>query len=287
MEIVAGKAAFITGGAGGIGSGMAGVFASAGIKIALADIDAEAAARAACRLREAGGIATSIHLNLADAGSWAGALDAAEAEYGPIHILCNNAGVTGAVDMHVEEISEAAWNWSRSINLDGVMNGVRAFVPRAKAHGQGAHIVNTGSIASFLAYPKFGDYTASKMGVAGITEVLRQELAVHGIGVSLLCPGTMKTGFLENSRRLLASDPRGAGVEQRRSADLEAGVGCGLEPEILGRLVLRAIKANRANIFTHPDYRKLVEARFDAVLDDFAWAAENVEGHAEDRIGLR
>ncbi len=286
MDTVAKKTAFITGGASGIGFGMAQVLSAAGANIVVADINAEGAAAAAAKLRDAGGKASSVHLNVTDTQSWCSALDAAEIEFGALHILCNNAGVTGAVDMNVEEVSEAVWIWSRSINLDGIMNGLRAFVPRAKAHGEPGHIVNTGSTASFLAFPKFGDYTASKMGVAGVTEVLRLELAPHNIGVSLLCPGTMKTGLLENSRRLLADDPKAAGVEQRRNLDLEAGVALGLEPEILGKLVLRAIIANRANIFTHPDYRALVEARLNAVLDDFAWAAENVEGHAVDMIGI-
>ncbi len=286
METVAGKTAFITGGASGVGFGMAQVLAGGGANIMIADINIEGASAAAAKLREAGGKASAVRLNVARADAWDEALTTAEQAFGPIHILCNNAGVTGAVDMDVEEVSEAAWSWCRSINLDSVLNGIRAFVPRAKAHGQGGHIVNTGSAASFLAFPKFGDYTASKMGVAGFTEVLRQELAPHNIGVSLLCPGTMKTGLLVNSRKILAADPNAKNIEQRYNPALDAGVAEGLEPEILGRLVLRAIVANRANIFTHPDYRGLVEARFNEVLEDFAWAAENVEGHAKDTIGL-
>lgn len=277
MKTVTGTAAFITGGASGIGFGMAQVLAAAGAKIMIADINAEGAAMAAESIRKDGGQASAVHLNVSEPESWEEAMRYAAAEFGPIHILCNNAGVAGSIDMGLEEISEPAWNWCRSTNLDGIVNGVRAFVPRAKAHGQPAHIVNTGSMASFFAFPKMGDYTITKFGIRAVTEVLRQELAGYDIGVSLLCPAGTKTALIENSQRLYASDPRTSSIGRRQSPAAAAQIRKGMEPGILGALVLRAILENRANIFTHPELRSRVEAEFQDVMDDFSWAARTME----------
>lgn len=273
METVSGKTAFITGGAGSIGFGMAQMLAEAGANIVIADVNADGAAEAAARLQATGGKASSTVLNVTDPSSWEAALDNAEAAFGKVHILCNNAGVTGSVNMTVAELTEPTWVWVRSINLDGVVHGIRAFLPRVTSHGEPGHIVNTGSMASVIAIPKTGDYTVTKFGVAGLSEVLRQELETVGIGVSVLCPGVIRSSIIENSRRTAppsAIDPSGPGS---RTAELDLVMAEGMDPRLLGKLVHRAILDNRAYIFTHPEYKPMIAARFDAILADADWAA--------------
>lgn len=277
METVAGTTAFITGGAAGIGFGMAQVLAKAGVNVVIADVNEPGAAAAAAKLQAAGGSAMAVPIDTRSLESWATALDLAEQRFGPVQILCNNAGVTGASDTAIDEVPEPLWIWVRSVNLDGMVNGLRVFVPRAKKHGLPSHIVNTGSVASYLSLPHLGDYTATKRGIAGITEVLRLELEGFDIGVSLLCPGTMNTQMWENSRRELANQPGAAGHTLKRNAEFEVLMKQGLDPVILGRLVLRGILAKRQNIFTHPEFRGPIAERFQTVLDDLDWAAANVE----------
>lgn len=286
MDTVSGTCAFITGGASGIGLGIAQALAEAGARVIIADVNEEGAAAAAHCLREAGTTAYSIALNVADYNSWRYAIEFAQRQCGNIHILCNNAGVTGCTNTPLEEVSEAAWNWVRSVNLDGILNGLRAFVPHAKRHGEPAHIVNTGSMTSVLAFTHTGDYAATKFGVAGLSEVLRKELKDDNIGVSVLCPGVTRTSIISSSRRLMPVSAGDALPTVRDCPELEVALSSGLDPRISGRVVLKAILANRAYIFTHPEFRSLVQERFNSILADFDWATENTEAHLVDSYGM-
>ncbi len=272
MDGVEGKIAFITGGASGIGFGIAQALSAAGARIVIADINEAAAGAAAGRLSEAGGNALSIQLDVTSPASWEAARACAVEHFGKVQILCNNAGVTGSMRTPVEELSQEGWDWTRSTNLDGVVNGIRAFLPHIKAHGEGGHIVNTGSMASLLGLAGTGDYTASKFGVAGLSEVLRTELDGSNIGISILCPGHARTNLIANSRTTM---PAGEASRLAVLMDMPAmtkTMATGLDPHVIGMMVHRAILEKRFYIFSHPEYRQAVEQRFQQILEDMAWA---------------
>ncbi|MBO0798181.1 MAG: SDR family NAD(P)-dependent oxidoreductase, partial [Blastocatellia bacterium] len=198
MKDVLGKVAFITGGASGIGFALAKVFSSAGMRVVIADIRQDHLDQAMSYFTRVGQQVQPIQLDVTDRDGMERAAQEVESVYGKIHVLCNNAGVQlfGPID----EGSYDDWDWVLGVNLGGVVNGVRAFVPRIKKHGEGGHIVNTASIAAFIPGPGAGIYTASKFAVRGISEALRWALAPHGIGVSTLCPGLVKSAIYESDK---------------------------------------------------------------------------------------
>lgn len=286
MKINPGMSALITGGASGIGLGIAKVLTDAGVKVVLADINIEGAEAAAAELTAGGAAAFATKLDVTDPASWTSALADAESKVGSIQIFCNNAGVAGVLDKPLKDISDKAWTWSRSINLDGVFYGVRALVPHMRAHGLPSHIVNTGSIASYLVYPSMGDYTATKFGVAGLTDTLREELEADNIDVSLLCPGYARTSIMENSQKAMASfgdaqapaaetEAQEEAAESGREDDAEL-LNQGMDPIDVGKFVYQGIIGNSPYIFTNPDeHREPIRTRFDAVMKSIDWS-ENV-----------
>src|SRR5215471_5567597 len=198
MQEVEGKVAFVTGGASGIGLGLAKVFSSAGMRVVVADIRQDHLDHA---MRCLASVGTSVHpikLDVSDRQAMAAAADEAERVFGRVHLVCNNAGINLFSDMG--EASYDDWDWVLGVNLGGVVNGVQTFVKRLKAHGEGGHIVNTASMASFISGPGAGIYTASKFAVRGLTEALRYSLAPHNIGVSVLCPGLVKSHIYESDK---------------------------------------------------------------------------------------
>ena len=183
--------------------------------------------------------------------------------FGKVHVVCNNAGVTGSAG--TDNISLQDWQWVIGINLMGVVHGVKAFLPLLKAHGEGGHIVNTASMAGFLSDTGFGAYTASKFAVVGISEALSTELEPQGIGVSILCPGWVATRISE-SRRNWPNEygvPPPKGQLAERFAEL---VRNGMAPSDVAELVLKAIQNNELYIFTHPEMRPWLEKRVDRFL---------------------
>ena len=203
-----------------------------------------------------------------DRSGWADAADRAESEFGNVHILCNNAGVLGG---GIKDAEPNEWQWVLGVNLLGVVNGVLTFVPRLKAHGEEAHIVNTASIAGVL--PGDSVYNVSKAATFSYSEGLHRILAEDGIGVSVLCPGLVETNLFHAERNRperLARDPswpppafdedqRAAFVAQRRNTMTTA--------EFCAARVLQAIRENRLYVFTHPDLKVPVQARFERILE--------------------
>ena len=163
MEDVEGKVAFITGGASGVGLGMARAFTGAGMKVVLADIRQEHLDEAMASL--GGGEVHPVRVDVTDRAGMAAAAEEAERVFGKVHVICNNAGINLFND--ITSATYQDWDWVFGVNLGGVINGVVTFVPRIKAHGEGGHVVNTASMASFLAGPGAGIYTAAKFGGAG------------------------------------------------------------------------------------------------------------------------
>lgn len=270
MKDIRGRCAFVTGAASGIGLELALAFAQAGAHVVLADIEKDGLAAAAAAVKTLGVQALPLLLDVTDAGSWGAAADRVEATIGPVHILCNNAGV-GAARATLDLIENDDWNWVFNVNVNGVRQGIKTFVPRMKRHGQPSHIVNTASILGLFAAPSMGDYVASKYAVLGISETLRMELAGTEIGVSVLCPGIVATRITRNTRLRRPSSPaqpaasaNGPSTSQHRPV--------GVSPACVAEQVVSAVLSGSFYIFTHPEYDQLVTQRFSEVASAFLGA---------------
>ena len=267
MRDFAGKAAFITGGASGIGLALGRALAEAGCRVMLADIE-EAALHDALRGFEGtGSDIRGVVCDVADPASVEAAAERTVAAFGNVHILCNNAGVAGGSG--IGEISLESWRWVLDVNLMGVVHGLRAFLPHMRAHGEGGHIVNTASMAGLLSDGGMGlsPYSASKYAVVAMSEGLRAELEPSGIGVTVLCPGYVRTRIAEAGRN---RQPRyGAPAALRRTAKVAERVRAGMDPQAVAERVLAAIRNDELYVFTHPEYRPAVEARFAGILAGF------------------
>ena len=260
MRDVAGKVAFVTGGASGIGLAMARSFSAAGMRVAIADIEEHALERAAASFAPNNTEVIALRVDVTDRESMARAADDTERAFGKVHVVCNNAGVglTGPL----EEMSFADWDWVVGVNLHGVINGVQTFVQRILAHGEGGHVVNTASMAGQVAIPGFSVYNTTKFAVVGLSESMRAELAVHDVGVSVLCPGFVKTNIFTCERN--RPEVFGATADAPEPMDLTAYEGFlegMLDPALVGDMTLHAIQENEAYIFTHPELAAGVSGR--------------------------
>jgi NAD(P)-dependent dehydrogenase (short-subunit alcohol dehydrogenase family) len=265
MRDVEGRVAFITGGGSGVGLGMAKAFVSAGMRVAIADIRADHLEAATEELH---GAVHAIHLDVTDRAAFARAADETERVLGKVHVLCNNAGINLFND--ISEATYQDWDWVLGVNLGGVVNGVVTFVPRIKAHGEGGHVVNTASMAAFIAGPGAGIYTTAKFAVHGLSDALRWSLLPHGIGVSMVCPGLVKSKIYESDLvrpPQLSTDVTPADAEFMRI--LPGLHEAGMPPEDIGEKVLRAIRRNDFYVFTHPEHREELREIFDEVIAAF------------------
>jgi NAD(P)-dependent dehydrogenase (short-subunit alcohol dehydrogenase family) len=265
MREVEGKVAFVTGSASGVGFGMAKAFAGAGMKVVLADIRRDAVEAAAGELGEN---VHALQVDVTDRDSLARAADEAERVFGKVHMVCNNAGVNLFND--IAEATYQDWDWIFGVNLGGVINGCVTFVPRIKSHGEGGHVVNTGSMASFIAGPGAGIYTAAKFGVRGVTEALRWSLLPHRIGVSLVCPGLVNSNIHASDEVRppeLSTDTTPADAAFMKV--LPQVHQAGMSPEEIGQKVLRGVQRNDFYIFPHPEHRDELRAIFDEVIAAF------------------
>lgn len=276
MRDLAGKTAFVTGGASGIGLALCRAFAEAGMKVMLADIEADALDRALEKLEGVGPGVRAVVCDVADPGSVERAAQATIKEFGKVHVVCNNAGVAGAGG--IDNISIDTWRWVLDVNLMGVLHGIRAFLPHMRAHGEGGHIVNTASMAGMNAGLGFSPYVASKFAVVGISEGLAWQLQPHGIGVTVLCPGFVRTHIGESGRNRPARygqvpvlDPQSAGAAL--VAEIAKLIEAGLDPSAVAAQVLSAIRDDELYVFTHPEMRPEVDRRFAAIQAAMAKAA--------------
>jgi NAD(P)-dependent dehydrogenase (short-subunit alcohol dehydrogenase family) len=272
MKDVSGKTAFVTGGASGIGLGMAKVFGWAGMNVVAADVREDHIAAAHDEIADEG-LAERVRflrLDVTDREAFAAAADEAEAMFGKIHVLCNNAGI--GLLTPITKASEADWDWAIDVNLNSMFNGVKAVLPKIRAHGEGGHIVNTASMAGVLQYSQAGIYVTTKFAVVGFSEALRAELASEGIGVSAFCPGGVRTnirdyeatrpGRYATNAEAAGRPPPGFAFTDEQRARL---AGLTATPEEAGELVLQGIRGNALYIFTAPEFRAGVEERFAAI----------------------
>ncbi|MGW0810650.1 SDR family oxidoreductase [Nonomuraea sp. NPDC002799] len=272
MDSLSGRTAFVTGGARGIGLAIARSLAGRGVSVAVADLDAPALERAEDEL-SAVTSARSYKLDVRDRQGYADVADAVEAELGPVSIVVNNAGILDSVSP--SRMDHTLWDYVMGVNANGVYNGLQAFVPRMIERGLGGHIVNTASAAGLfvdgesLLYRSGFLYHASKFAVVGLSESLRVELAHHGIGVSVLCPGPVATDGVDNARRLRPADApeHSAKIETILEAAQNMVREQGVQPSVVGELVVDAIIHDRPYILTAPDNAAPIRARMEALLD--------------------
>jgi NAD(P)-dependent dehydrogenase (short-subunit alcohol dehydrogenase family) len=269
MQELAGKTAFVTGGASGIGFALGRAFVEAGMKVMLADIETDALGAAVKSLHNFGPDVRGITCDVADPVSVEHAAKTSYDAFGNVHVVCNNAGV--AAFGGTDNISLDNWRWVLDVNVMGVLHGIRTFLPHIRAHGEGGHIVNTASMAGMFSGLGFSAYGASKFAVVTMSEGLAMELKPLGIGVTVLCPGFVRTRIAESGR----NRPQRYGPTQTPDPATPAGavaaqiselVQSGLDPSIVAARVLAAIREDELYVFTHPQMRADVEARLASIL---------------------
>ena len=273
FDSFAGRTAVITGAGSGLGFALARALAKEKARLVLADINAadlEAVERELCA---SGASVTSCVCDV----SWAGSLDALAGEarerFGPVHLLFNNAGVS--VSGPLWESTEADWKWMLGVNVLGVVNGVRSFVPMMLAHGEPAHIVNTASVAGLISPPGFSAYAVTKHAVVALSEVLYHDLRRQdaNVGVSVLCPAYFPTRISDSARNRPASlrnpAPAEAPPEDEDAAKVRHAVQHGrLSADDIARIALDGIRDGRFYILTHPNIKPSIEWRMRDILDD-------------------
>lgn len=272
MKDLAGKTAFVTGAASGIGFGIASALAQAGVKVMLCDIEDAALAAALEKLRSTNADVEGVRADVSLKGELAAAAEATLARYGRVHILVNNAGVVGGGPYGTW--SDAGWDWTLGVNLRAVVWGIEILGPLIERHGEGGHIVSTASIAGLVSGASIA-YNVSKYGVVALSEGLRLELAPRGIGVSVLCPGFIRTQIMDSGRNL---PERFAGKVGRRPATgpvaehikfMRDRLAQGLDPLYVGELVREGIENDWPYIFTDDEFEPHIDARFAAIKEGF------------------
>ena len=266
MKDFAGRTAFITGGANGIGLGLARALVAEGCNVVIADIRQESIDAALKSLP--GARVMGVRMDVASRADFAGAAAAVEARFGAVTLLFNNAGIN--LFQTIEESSFDDWDLVLGVNFHGVVNGVATFVPRMVAAGKGGYVVTTASMASFLAAGVPGIYNTTKFAVRGMSESLRASLAPKGIGVSVLCPGLVKSYIYASDDIRPAALKGGAkpvdAANVKRLADIHE---FGMEPDVIAARTLEAMRENRFHIFSHPEFRDELRELFDEILADF------------------
>jgi NAD(P)-dependent dehydrogenase (short-subunit alcohol dehydrogenase family) len=268
MREFKGRVAVVTGGASGIGYAMADRFAREGMKIVLADVQADALEDAEGRLRAGGAEVLAVETDVAQAAAVEHLRDRALDAFGAVHVVCNNAGVV--TQGSVWETTLPDWNWILGVNLWGVINGIRTFVPVLLEQEEG-HVVNTASVAGVVT-GLLGSYSVTKQAVVGLSESLYFGLQARGagnVGVSVLCPGWVRTRIADADR----NRPAGSGPPAERSP-LEASmtemvrglIDSGSDPAEIAGQVLAAIEEERFYVLTHPEMLGGVTARHEDIL---------------------
>ena len=270
MQDVNGKVAFITGGANGIGLGIALAFVDAGMKVVIADIRQEALDSALERFAAAGHAedVLTVQLDVTDRDGMKAAADAAEAHFGKVHVLVNNAGV--GVTGPVKEATYDDWDWGMDVNLGGVLNGIIEFMPRLNSHGEGGHIINTSSMAAVVPMQMAAIYITAKSAVLGLSEVLRGELKDEGISVSAFCPGPVQTNISASGELRPGKYKQASGLMKYEKQLAERpNSPHWMSLEECGERVLNGLRNNDLFIFTHREFREGYAERSEKTLASF------------------
>lgn len=270
MQEFKNKVAFVTGAASGIGLGISRALANAGMRVAIADIESEPLEKAAQELRKVSPQVETFTLDVSDRAAVYGAAAKVKKSFGGLHVLVNNAGVR-CKGSDLLDVTDVDYDWVIGVNFLGVVHGIKAFVPLILESG-GGHVVNTASIGG-LVVPgqlKIGLYSATKSAVVALSEALQGELAPQGVGVSVLCPGAVNTQMIRTPAR---RPPRFGVAEKMPPRVVDEFLKDGLDPDVVGRRVLDAIKHNEFYVLTHHQYRSRVEERYRKLMEAFDKAA--------------
>lgn len=274
MQDLKGKVAVITGGAEGIGKAIAQAAAAEGMKLVLADIDATKLDHAVTEFAAKGTEVIGIKTDVSKYEQVAALAQAAFARFGNVHLLVNNAGV--AVAKSAWETTQQDWDWVMGVNLYGVTNGLRAFIPTMLEKGEEGHIVNTASVAGLISEPALAAYNVSKFGVVTLSEGLHHDLTLRksNIKVSVLCPAWVKTRIAESERNRDESercDPSKLDpISLKTGMSVMKAVQNGIPPEKVANDVIEAVKAGKFYILTHPHSKAGVQIRMEDILQERA-----------------
>lgn len=276
MKEIRGKVAFVTGGASGIGLGIAEAFVEGGMQVVIADLrqDHIDEATASFARRGQSSSVQALRLDVTDRAAMAAAAEQTEGRFGKVHVLVNNAGV--GIQGPLNEASYEDWDFGLAVNLGGVVNGIQTFLPRMRAHGEGGHIVNTASLAALVAFgmpAMMAIYVTAKAAVVALSESIRADLSREGIGVSVLCPGPIKTNIHEVAKNHPERFPAGRAfrqaeemISQRTASAPRVDLPGWMEPADVGALVVKAVRNDEPYIITHGEWRPMYLARHEAVL---------------------
>lgn len=265
----AGKLAFVTGGASGIGLGIARVLAGRGCRVVLADLRQDHIDHALAQFAGAGrsNAVSALRLDVTSREAYAEAARRMQDEFGGIDILVNNAGV--GLEGPVMKATYADYDFGFGVNIGGVINGFVSFLPQMLAHGRGGHVVSTASLAAEVVMPPhLAIYAASKAAVCHYCEAVKPELAEHGIGVSILLPGPIKSNIHQAQQNRPEHLRAGSGYAESEAQLAQRELGeSWMEPEEVGEMVAEGILADRTYIVTHGIFKDWQRARSQAVLD--------------------
>ncbi|MEX2524790.1 MAG: SDR family NAD(P)-dependent oxidoreductase [Gammaproteobacteria bacterium] len=270
MKDVKDKVAFITGAGAGMGLGMAKAFSAAGMKVVIADIRRDHLDDAMQYFNDKGAAAHAIQLDVTDREAYARAADEAEEVFGKIHVLVNNAGL--GITGEFLKTTFADWDWLMGVNLGGVINGVQIIVPRIVAHGEGGHVVSTSSMSGLVATRGTIVYNTAKFAVCGLMETLYSDLQPHNIGASVYLPGAVNTSIYKGEEIRpeefadsgYTTTPEEIAEWQERMKGLLNQIG--MDPVEVGERVLRGIQNNDLFIFSHTEFKKGIEEKFECLL---------------------
>lgn len=280
MSELAGKVAIISGGAEGIGLGLARVLGQRGMRIVIADINHAQLNEAKAELE---GLAITVHsvvLDVADPAQWQVVVNETVERFGKIHMLVNNAGVGGS-PRPISESSAQDWRWIVDVNLMGVVNGTQAVLPLIMSHGEGGWLVNVASMAGFVSLPMASAYSATKAAVVAMSECWRAELEPEKIRVSVLCPGFVKTRINHSQRNRQdqyaepGQAPANPELEQAMNAQMQAVIDAGTSTELIAHRVVEALSQGEFYIVTHPNFLPAVAGRFNAITAAFERAGDS------------
>ena len=277
MSQFADKTAIISGGAEGIGLSIAKALGEQKMNIVLADIDQKNLEKASLELRGSGISVLPVALDVADEAQWHDAAQQAIERFGKIHMVVNNAGIGGDTGP-IQNAQTKGWQWALDVNLMGVMYGAKVMVPLIKQHGEGGWIINVASMAGMGGIPYNGAYTATKTAVVALSESWAAELQSKGIKVSVLCPAFVQTRIYDSNRNRplkYQSDTATPTNEDSFADKTKHLVENGIDVSIVGKRVVEALNDGELYIFTHPNYRAIVQRRFQAIDAAFERAAQS------------
>ena len=271
MRELVNRVAVVTGGAGGIGRAMAECFATEGMKLVLADIEGEVLASTVADLKSRGAEVVGVECDVSKPESVAHLAEQTLSAHGAVHVLCNNAGVAPGARRGMWESSLNEWEWVIGVNLMGTVHGIRSFIPIMLEQGGEGHIVNTASMAGLVS--GLGIYGVTKSGVVSLSESLLVELQGRGaeIGVSVMCPGWVRTRLMEAERNRPEAPPEDL-VDVTPEGEImyqiiQELVRTGIDPLDVGKQVVESIKEERFYILTHPEWNDLIRGRMENILE--------------------